>query len=251
MICTACHSPAIEAITCTTRAILAARIGVDLGQQRGAGGEFRRAERIGIGIEPRVGGARRLGGDAGMAGRHRRHAVRGAPQRRLGQFAGMGIAGGLAGHRAQAEAQRGVEPGAADPAVVQADLLALAIFQVQLAVVAVAPAPRPASPRPRRGRARRRRARRTAGRWRRAAVMATFPHLSQGQLESAWRVCANLATDHWRSPARPASGSRPTSPRPARCAATARRHVRRPAHATCRARGRRPGSAAPACRRAG
>ena len=70
-----------------------------------------------------------------MAGRHRRDAARGAPQGRLGDLAGVRIPGGLAGHGTQAEAQGGVEPGAPDPAVIQADLLAFAIFQIKLAVV--------------------------------------------------------------------------------------------------------------------
>jgi hypothetical protein len=47
----------------------------------------------------------------------------------------MGVACGLACHGAQAEAERGVEPGAADATVVEADRLALAILQEQLPVI--------------------------------------------------------------------------------------------------------------------
>ena len=49
----------------------------------------------------------------------------------------MGIPGRLAGDRAQAETERGVEAGGADPPVIQADLLALAVFEEQLAVIGV------------------------------------------------------------------------------------------------------------------
>src|SRR6266498_2224484 len=48
----------------------------------------------------------------------------------------MCIAGRFAGNGAEAETQRCVEPCRTDPAVVQADLLTLAVFQVQLPVVA-------------------------------------------------------------------------------------------------------------------
>ena len=116
--------------------ILAAGIGIDIRQHSGAGREFGRTERIDVGVEPHVGGARRLRGDTGMTRRHRRHAARGTPQGGLGQLAGVCVAGRLAGHGPQAKAQRGVEPGTADPAVIQADLLAFAIFQIKLAVVA-------------------------------------------------------------------------------------------------------------------
>ena len=116
--------------------ILATRIDVDLRQHRGAHGEVHARQRIGIGIEPGIGRARRLGHGAGMARRDRGHAARRPPQRGVRQFARMRIAGGFAGNRAQPEAQRGVEAGAADAAVVQADLFALAIFEKQLAVIA-------------------------------------------------------------------------------------------------------------------
>src|SRR5580692_2613819 len=48
----------------------------------------------------------------------------------------MGVSGGFAGNRTQPEAQRGVEAGATDPPVIQADLLAFPIFEEQLTNVA-------------------------------------------------------------------------------------------------------------------
>ncbi len=47
----------------------------------------------------------------------------------------MGVAGGLAGYRAQAEALGGVEAGALQPAVVEAERLRLVVFEEQLAIV--------------------------------------------------------------------------------------------------------------------
>jgi glutathione S-transferase len=47
----------------------------------------------------------------------------------------MGVARGLAGDRAQAEAARGVEARRADAAVVERDALALAVFEEELAVI--------------------------------------------------------------------------------------------------------------------
>ena len=53
----------------------------------------------------------------------------------------MGIARRLPGDRAQPEAQGHVRGRAADAAIVQADLLAFAVFQKHLAVIAVAQRP--------------------------------------------------------------------------------------------------------------
>ena len=47
----------------------------------------------------------------------------------------MGIARGLARDRAQPEALRGVEGGRLQPAVVEGEAFALAVFQEQLAVI--------------------------------------------------------------------------------------------------------------------
>ena len=47
----------------------------------------------------------------------------------------MGVAGRLAGHRAQAEALGGVEAGGLEVAVVVGERLGLAVFQEQLAVL--------------------------------------------------------------------------------------------------------------------
>ena len=47
----------------------------------------------------------------------------------------MGIAGGFAGHRAQAKTLAGVEGGGLQPAIVEAERFALAVFQEQFPVV--------------------------------------------------------------------------------------------------------------------
>ena len=72
-----------------------------------------------------------------MAGGDGGHGCGGAFQRGVRQFGGVRVAGGFPGHRAQAEAQRGVEAGTADASVVEADRLAFAVFQEQLPVVGV------------------------------------------------------------------------------------------------------------------
>ena len=72
-----------------------------------------------------------------MAVRDRRHTGGSSAQSRFGQFGGMGIAGGVAGDGAQAETQRSVEASRANPAVIEADLLAFAVFQIQLPIVGV------------------------------------------------------------------------------------------------------------------
>src|SRR5436305_1998680 len=51
------------------------------------------------------------------------------------QFRSMGIAGRLAGHRAQPEALGRVERGALDAAVVERDAFRLAVFEKQLAII--------------------------------------------------------------------------------------------------------------------
>ncbi|QYU70583.1 AMP-binding protein [Leptolyngbya sp. 15MV] len=115
--------------------IPAARIGIHLGQQRGLGGEIHRVERVEIGIELRVGGARRDIQRAGMAGGHRPDRLGRAHQRRLRQLGGMRVAGGLPGHGAQAEAAHRIEAGGADAAILQADRLALPMFEEQFAIL--------------------------------------------------------------------------------------------------------------------
>ena len=72
---------------------------------------------------------------AGMAARHRPHRRRGAADRRLGEIGGMGVAGRLAGDRAQPEPLRRVEAGTLDTAVVERQALGLAVFEKELAVV--------------------------------------------------------------------------------------------------------------------
>ena len=137
-ICTACHSPKIEAITCTTRGSRAA-------------GDRRRSppSRRGLGARTsicaeRVARPRRAGHWSRAAPRRacrngpaapRRTVAAARRERGLGQLAGMGVARRLAGHGAQAEAARRVEGGGADAAVVERDALALAVFEEQLAIL--------------------------------------------------------------------------------------------------------------------
>ncbi len=122
-------------MTCLTRGSRRAGIGVDLGQQTRLGGEIDHPERVQIGVERAVGAGGRLGERALMPAGDGAHRRRGAPDRRLGEFGGMRIAGRLAGDRAQPETLRRVERGALDPAVVERDAFRLAVFEEQLAVV--------------------------------------------------------------------------------------------------------------------
>ena len=59
----------------------------------------------------------------------------GALDRRFADLVGVGEGGGLAGHAAQAEARRGVIIGGLQPAVVEAERLARAILEIELAIV--------------------------------------------------------------------------------------------------------------------
>ena len=58
-------------------------------------------------------------------------------EERAGQLSGMGKAGGLAGDRAQSEAQCGIEARTANAPIVQADALAFPVLQEQLPIVGV------------------------------------------------------------------------------------------------------------------
>ena len=76
-----------------------------------------------------------VGKRAGIAALDRRDGVGRAQQRGFRQFARMRIAGRLAGHRAQAETLVGVEVGGLQPAIVEHQRFALAVFEIELAVV--------------------------------------------------------------------------------------------------------------------
>ncbi len=112
-----------------------ARVSVEPGQRGGPVGKARAGKRVRVRVEPGVGLARRGAGLAGPAGADGRDGPGGPAQRGLGNLAGMGEASLLAEDRAQAEAELGVEPGAADAALLEAQLFALTVFQEQLAVV--------------------------------------------------------------------------------------------------------------------
>ena len=135
MICTACQTPASEAITWRTRRILGPGIGVDLGEQLGLGREIDRAERVVLGIEAAVGADRRRHHRAALPRLHRPHRLSGAADRGFRELRGMGIAGRFAGDGAQPEALGGVEGGAFDAAVVERDAFGLAVFEEELAIV--------------------------------------------------------------------------------------------------------------------
>ena len=79
-------------------------------------------------------GRRRHG--ARMAAAHRLYRGCGPLDGRLGQLTGMGIAGRLADHRAQAKSLHGIETGRFHAAVVEGDSFRLTILQEQLAVIA-------------------------------------------------------------------------------------------------------------------
>ena len=70
-----------------------------------------------------------------MPGLDRLHRVGGAFDRRLGNLAGVGVAGRLAGNGAQAEALVGVETRRLQPAVVEHQALGLRVLEIKLAVV--------------------------------------------------------------------------------------------------------------------
>ena len=82
-----------------------------------------------------VGARRRIGKRPGITGLHRRDGVGGAQQRGFREFAGMRIAGRLAGHGAQAESLVGLVVGRLQPAIVEHQRLALALLEIELAVV--------------------------------------------------------------------------------------------------------------------
>ncbi len=115
--------------------ILAARIGVDLGEQLGLGREIEATQGIDVGIELPVRAGRRQGKRAADAGLHRAHGGGGAADRVLAQVRGMRIAAQFARQRAQPEALALVERRALDAAVVEHHHLRLAPFEEQLAVV--------------------------------------------------------------------------------------------------------------------
>ena len=80
--------------------VLGAGISVDLRQQRRANGELAAAQGVLVAVEALVGRLRGCREGALMSGADGADALRGAGQRIMGDFAGMGIARGLAGHRA-------------------------------------------------------------------------------------------------------------------------------------------------------
>ena len=106
-----------------------AGIGINFLQQGGLGSEIHLRQRIRIGVEPRIGGARRDIQSPAMALAHRLHRSRGARKRSIGQFPCMGVACCLTSHGAQAEAAGCIIACGTDAAVIQRNRLAFAVFQ--------------------------------------------------------------------------------------------------------------------------
>ena len=93
--------------------------GIDLGEQGDLVGKGRRGEGVDRRIELLVGRAWGLGGHPRMAGAGQARAVGGASDGGAADLVGVGIAGGLSRHHAQAEALGGVIGGGLQPAVVE------------------------------------------------------------------------------------------------------------------------------------
>ena len=81
-------------------------IGVNFLQQRGLGGEIHLRQRIGISVEPRIGGTRGDIQSPAMALADRLHSSGSARKRGIRQFTRMGIARCLTGYGTQAKAAR-------------------------------------------------------------------------------------------------------------------------------------------------
>ena len=116
--------------------IARARRGVDRLAQIDLVGEGHEIERVGIGVEMPV-GARRRGRLRPRRRIDQRHRLAGAADRGFADLVGMREGGGLAAHRAQAEARIGVVRGGLEPPVIEAECLRLAILEVELAIVAL------------------------------------------------------------------------------------------------------------------
>ena len=117
--------------------IARARGGVDRLAKVHLVGEGHQIERIGVGIEVAVGGARWSG--LGRGGRvDQRHRLARAADRGGAQFIGVRKGGHLARHGAQAETRMRVVACGLQPPIVEAEGFGLAILQVQLAIIGLA-----------------------------------------------------------------------------------------------------------------
>jgi hypothetical protein len=108
---------------------------VDLAQDVDLGRERRVVERVVVGVEALVGRPRRRGEHVAAGADGEAGGLGGAGQRGLGDFGRMGVAGGLAAHRAQAEAFGGVVARGLEPAVVEHEALRAPALEKELAVV--------------------------------------------------------------------------------------------------------------------
>ena len=111
-----------------------ARIGVNFLQQRGLGSEIHLRERIGIGVKPRIGGARRNIQSPAMALAHGLHCGCRTRKRSVRQFPRMGVACGFTGHGTQAKAARCIVAGRTDAAIIQRNRLTFAVFQEKFSI---------------------------------------------------------------------------------------------------------------------
>jgi hypothetical protein len=129
------HEPEIEAETCATRGSRAGG-GIDLFKQRDLGGKFHAVERRGIGIKMAIGAHRRRGLGARRRVQKRQRFAR--PRNRCGgNFIGMGKAGHLARHAAQAKACLSAVVAGFQPAIIKAKGFGRDELQIKLAIVAL------------------------------------------------------------------------------------------------------------------
>src|SRR5690606_33021106 len=110
------------------------RVGVDLLEESHLLRKARRQQRIGVAVEVPVGALRWLGIGARISPGYRAHRIDGALQRALRHVARMGIAGSLAGHRAQTEALGRVIGCRLESPIVENETLGAAALEEEFAV---------------------------------------------------------------------------------------------------------------------
>ena len=112
-----------------------AQIGVNLGQQLHLFFKAGCRDRVVLAIEMPVGAGRPFCECTCMAGLHRRHCVGSTFQRRFRKLRCMRIANRFAGNGAQPKSLLGVEAAGFQPAIVEHQGFALAVFDEELAVI--------------------------------------------------------------------------------------------------------------------
>ena len=115
--------------------VLAARIGIHIGEQPCLRFEGNQRQRVEGAVEGAIGARRRLGEGSAVTSTNAAHGIGGASYRLFAQVGAVREAGDLARHRPQAEALGGIEAGALQMPVVEDEAFGLSVFQEQLAVV--------------------------------------------------------------------------------------------------------------------